>query len=330
MERQKKSKTLKIAMLGFGVVGSGFYHVVQSQKDEWERNHNLLVEVSKILVKNPDKPRNYQISGLFCDTFEDILNDDSIGIVVETMGGTTLSLKYVEQSLRRGKSVVTANKALMAQYGESLLQISRESGAFLMYEASVGGAVFMLQNLTEIAKTDSVEKIEGVLNGTCNHILTRMHQEQMSFEEALQEAKDLGYAEQDHAFDTQGRDAAQKLSILARIGFHGGFFEGDVKTSGIENVTNEDILKAEGLGEVLKLIAKAERVQDGRVILEVSVRSVPNKSLLGAVSGADNVLVVSTKHAGEFSFVGKGAGGLPTGFSVASDVLRIGALVDNG
>ena len=257
MEADKK---IRVAILGSGTVGTGVYKIIQNQKDEFPHKIGSELEVAKILVRNINKQREGRPSEILTDKWADIINDDSIGIVIEVMGGIEPAKTYISEALTKGKNVVTANKDLMAEYGHELLETAAAHNCDLLFEAAVAGGIPIIRPIKQCRPAaNKITEIMGIINGTTNFILTKMTEEGMEFEDALKLATELGYAEADPTADIEGLDAGRKIAILASIAFNSRVSFSDVYTEGISKITAKDIKYAKELGCVIKLIATAEK-----------------------------------------------------------------------
>lgn len=306
----------KIAILGFGTVGSGVYEVLKASED-------ITIQYIVDLREFPGHPLADRVTA----SFEKVLADADVEVVVETMGGVKIAYDYTKRALLSGKSVVTSNKAVVDACGEELEAIAREKGVSYLYEASVGGGIPILRPLRDCFAADRIVKISGILNGTTNYILTRMAEAGCTMEEALAEAQALGYAEQDPTADIEGHDAARKICILAGLAFGRYIPYTEVRSlTGIREVTTEDIRLAAEQHCVIRLLGTAERIctDDGKEHLRLAVAPylVPEDSLLHAVKGAFNAISVTGESVGEVLFYGQGAGSMPTASAVACDVLE--------
>ncbi|MBO5869855.1 MAG: homoserine dehydrogenase [Clostridia bacterium] len=306
-----------IAILGFGTVGSGVYEAISrcSKKPLNEVNIKYILDLRTF----PDHPLADRVT----TDFDKILNDESVSVVVETMGGDGVAYKFSLAALKAGKNVVTSNKAVVDKFGRELEEAAKENGVVYLYEASVGGGIPIIAPLNDCFASDDIVRVAGILNGTTNYILTHMQSEGKSLEEALKSAQELGYAEADPHADLAGLDSARKIAILAGIAFDKYIsYESIPHIEGIENVTSEDIRLAEQLGCVIRLVAVAKRVGDKASIL-VAPHLVGNTSLFHAIREAFNAVSVTGSVVGEVVFYGQGAGSLPTAAAVCGDIERV-------
>ena len=300
---------MNIALLGFGVVGSGVY--------EWCRGREGL-HVRRVLVRS-EKP---QIADIATHDFEDILHDDSIDIVAEVMGGLHPAYEYVTAALKAGKHVVTANKALIAAYYQELTELAKAQGKALLCTAAVGGGIPWLVNLARCKKLDTICRVGGIMNGTSNFIMDAMHKSPVDFPAILKEAQDLGYAEADPSADIDGDDISRKLCISANIAFDAVLEETAIPAFGIRTVTAEDIAAFKAHGFVCKLLAAAESTENG-VCAYVEPTLVDAGDPEAAVPANYNLITCTAERVGRQSFFGQGAGRFPTASNVVQDCLTI-------
>ena len=251
-------KTVKVAILGLGTVGSGVYKLIQKRADVMEKTIGAQMEVKKILVRNMNKKREGVDQSLLTDKWEDIMNDDEIEIVIEVMGGIEPARTMILEALHAGKNVVTANKDLVATHGHELLEAAEESGVDFLFEAAVAGAIPIIRPLKQCLAANEIQEVIGIVNGTTNFILTKMIEEGMDFDDALALATELGYAEADPTADIEGLDAGRKVAIMASIAFHSRVTFDDVYTEGIAKITSKDIRYAKEMVEEASLLQKEE------------------------------------------------------------------------
>ena len=312
----------QIAVLGCGTVGSGVVEVFYKNRDSIERKAGCPLDIKWIYLRRPHPELPWQDK--LCFDFDQIVSDPQVQIVVEVMGGLDPAYRFVKSCLQSGKSVVTANKELIAQKGAELLQLARENGVKLLFEASVGGGIPIIRPLHQCLGANEIDNIEGILNGTTNFILTKMRREHSSFSEALEQAQALGYAESDPTADVEGIDACRKICILASLAYGRQVYPEAVHCEGIGKLTPEDTEYAEDWGGVIKLIAKATRSQDGQTVsMLVAPMFVPQDSQLAGIDDVFNGILVDGDATGEVLFYGKGAGKLPTASAVVADVMDI-------
>ena len=317
-------KTVKIALLGFGTVSQGTFNLLQDNADLITNRSGVTIEISKIFVRNPDKYTNITLpsTAQYVTNIDDILNDESIVIVVELMGGTTFAKDCVEAALKHGKSVVTANKDLLAEAGPYLFDLAYKNNVDLRFEASVLGGIPIIRTLYESLGGNRITELVGIMNGTTNFILSKMTDEGLSYGDVLKEAQDLGYAEADPTADVEGLDAARKLAILASISFNRRIFFEDVTVEGITKIDTEDISFGKEFGYNIKLIGIAKESSKG-LSLNVYPAFVPLTHPLASVRGSYNAIYIKGNGIDDAMFYGRGAGSLPTGSSVVSDIMEV-------
>jgi len=309
---------IKVAIMGHGVVGSGVAEVLLKNADSIAKKAGKKIEVKRILDLRefPDSP----FADRFTKDFNDILTDDEISIVVETMGGLNPAYTFVKSCLENGKSVVTSNKELVAAKGDELLAIAKKNNLNFLFEASVGGGIPILRPLDQCLAANEVYEIAGILNGTTNFMLTKMIEDNMGFDEALSLAQSLGYAEREPSADVDGHDAARKICILASLAFGRHVFPDQVHTEGIRNVTLDDVRCASLMGGVIKLIGRAKK-QGDKINCIVAPMVVTAENLLAQVRDVFNGIMVRGDVIGDVMFYGRGAGKLPTASAVVADVI---------
>ena len=317
-------KTVKIALLGFGTVSQGTFNLLRDNADLITNRSGVTIEISKIFVRNPDKYTNITLpsTAQYVTNIDDVLNDESIAIVVELMGGTTFAKDCVEAALKHGKSVVTANKDLLAEAGPYLFDLAYKNNVDLRFEASVLGGIPIIRTLYESLGSNRITELVGIMNGTTNFILSKMTDEGLSYGDVLKEAQDLGYAEADPTADVEGLDAARKLAILASISFNRRIFFEDVTVEGITKIDTEDISFGKEFGYNIKLIGIAKESSKG-LSLNVYPAFVPLTHPLASVRGSYNAIYIKGNGIDDAMFYGRGAGSLPTGSSVVSDIMEV-------
>ena len=310
---------VNVAILGFGVVGSGVAEVLATNGPHIDQKVDDLIRLKYILDVRafPDSP----FADKVVHDFSVIENDPEVSIVVETIGGAKAALDFTRRALRAGKSVVTSNKELVAEHGCELLKLAAEQGVSYLFEASVGGGIPILRPLNQCLAANEIEEITGILNGTTNYILTRMIRGGLSFDAALKEAQANGYAEQDPTADIEGHDACRKICILASLAFGRHIYPRQVPAEGITGVTLSDVAWAESCGKKLKLLGRAIRQADGRVCAYVSPHLVDVENPLAGVEDVFNAIAVKGNAIGDVMFYGRGAGKLPTASAVVADVI---------
>lgn len=319
---------MNIAVMGYGTVGSGVVEIINKRgKSFYGKSCKEALEVTHILDLR-DFPGD-ENEGKFTKDFNDILNDESTEIVVETMGGTTPAFDFVSKCLSAGKHVVTSNKELVAEKGLELLEIAKEKNVNFMFEASVGGGIPIIRPLTVCLAANEIRSVNGILNGTTNFILTKMISDNMSFENALKIAQENGYAEKDPTADVEGHDACRKICILSSLVFGNHIYPKDVHCEGITKIMLEDVAYAASYDAVIKLIGTAEKLPDGKVYILVSPAVIRDSSQLSKVSDVFNAILVDGDETDEVLFYGKGAGKAPTASAVVADVIDCANHADN-
>jgi homoserine dehydrogenase len=315
-------KTLRVALLGCGVVGSQVARLLREQADDLAVRTGARIEVAGIAVRRLSHPRPGIDQALLTTDAMGLAIRPDVDIVIEVIGGIEPARSLLLAAMKAGKSVVTANKALLAEHGEQIHAASRTYGADLYYEASVAGAIPLLRPLRESLAGDTVHRVLGIVNGTTNFILDRMDTSGADFGESLEEAQALGYAEPDPTADVEGFDAAAKAAILAGLAFHTRVTAADVHREGITEVTAADIASAKTLRRTVKLLAICERSDSG-VSVRVHPAMIPRSHPLAAVGGAYNAVFVEAQSAGQLMLYGAGAGGTPTASAVLGDVVAV-------
>ena len=308
----------EIAVLGFGVVGSGVVEVLEKNSTMIARNAGQGVRAKYILdVRDfPDSP----YKGLITKDFERIVNDPDIAVVVEVIGGVGAALEFTRRCLEAGKNVVTSNKELVAERGYELLRLARERGVNYLFEASVGGGIPVVRPLAQCMAANKINEIYGILNGTTNYILSEMVKNGAEFADALVDAQQKGYAESDPTADIEGHDACRKICILSSLAFGRHVYPHQVPTEGITGVTTDDMRFAAALGYKIKLLARSRAIGD-KVAAYVSPHLVSNDHLLAGVEGVLNGVVVRGNAVGNVVFCGAGAGKMPTASAVVADII---------
>ena len=323
------TKKIKVALLGVGTVGTGVYKLIQCRADVMVRTIGAEMEVSKILVHNLNKQREGIDASLLTDNWQEIINDPEIQIVVEVMGGIEPARTMILEALHAGKHVVTANKDLLAAYGKELLDAAEEKHCDLLFEAAVAGGIPIIRPLKQCLAGNEIDEVIGIVNGTTNYILTKMFEENMSFEEALAKATELGYAEADPTADVEGLDAGRKVAIMASIAFHSRVVFDDVYTEGITKITADDIAYAKEFDSVIKLLGVAHNTEGG---IEVGVYPMllNKEHPLASVRDSFNAVFVHGDAVDDAMFYGRGAGELPTASAVMGDIIDVARNIEYG
>ncbi len=308
---------MKIAIMGFGVVGSGVGEIVTKNQSGIRKKCGESVEISHILDL-----RDFPDSEFDCFTkdFNDILNDSEVGIVVETMGGVNPAYKFTKELLLSGKHVITSNKELVAEHGTELLAIARENNVNYLFEASVGGGIPIIRPLYSCLTAGNITNILGILNGTTNYILTQMFQKGESFETALSGAQKNGYAESDPTADIEGLDTCRKIAILSSLAYGMEISCSKISTEGITGITSADVAYAEKLGYAIKLIGQSIPTDKG-IYAAVFPAFIPKSAPLANINDVFNGIVIKGDDLGDVMFYGRGAGKLPTANAVVSDII---------
>ena len=310
---------MNVAILGYGVVGSGVAEIISKNADIMKKNSNVSLSLSHILDIRDFE--NCPFQDIMTKDFYDILNDSKVDIVVETMGGVSPAFEFVSACLKAGKHVVTSNKELVAVKGYELLEIARKKDVNFLFEAAVGGGIPIIRPISRCLAGNRISEVAGILNGTSNFILTKMIEENMDFAVALKLAQEKGYAEKDPTADVEGFDALRKICILASLCFGNHVYPDGVHTEGISKITLEDVDFASSYGCVIKLIAKAKKMDDGKISLTVSPCFVTNESMRAGVKGVFNACFVRGDAVGDVVLYGQGAGKLATASAVIGDVI---------
>ena len=311
---------INVAILGYGVVGSGVAEVIRKNSDSIAKRAGKEIRVKWILdvLDFPDSPDK----DVLTKNADDVFNDKEVDIVIETIGGARIAAQFTRRALEAGKSVVTSNKELVASQGPELLKLAKEKGVSYLFEASVGGGIPIIRPLNQCLAANEIKGITGILNGTTNYILTKMKKEGKSFEEALKEAQQKGYAEQNPTADIEGHDTCRKLAILSSIAFNEFVDFSNIYTEGITKVTTADMKYAEALNSSIKLVAISKKKGD-RVFARVSPAIISKDHPLANVEDVFNAIVVKGDAIGDAMFYGRGAGKLPTASAVVADVIDI-------
>ncbi len=315
---------LKVGIAGLGTVGASLVRIIQNRANELATTCGRAIEITAVTARDRTRDRGIDISRIqWFDTPEQLAREADIDVFVELVGGAEgAAANSVRAALERGLHVVTANKALLAASGVELAKIAEEKGALLNFEAAVAGGIPVIKALRESLTGNTVSRVYGIMNGTCNYILTKMEKEGLSFEVCLKEAQRLGYAEADPAFDIEGNDTAHKLAILTTLAFGSKIAADDIYLEGITNISIEDIRAASDLGYRIKLLGVAQRTESG-IEQRVHPTMVPYDSVIAQVDGVTNAVAIESDILGELLMVGPGAGGNATASSVLGDIADI-------
>lgn len=313
---------VKIGLVGTGTVGGGCLDILRNHKEEFKRHFGIDIELTRVCSRQPEVAESYGLSDIFTTDFHEVIEDPEVDLVIELIGGTTFAKEVVIGALQNGKSVVTANKALMASCGEEVMSLAEEKGVEIAFEASVGGAIPIIVPLKHSLIANRIDSIMGIVNGTTNYMLTRMDEDGMSYEDALKEAQERGFAEADPTADVDGLDAAAKIAILASIAFNSRVTMNQVFTEGIRRISPVDLAMAHEMGYAVKLLAHAYR-SDGGIDVRVHPTMIPESHQLATVNGVFNAIYTVGDAAGENMFFGEGAGAGPAASAVMGDVLEV-------
>lgn len=316
-------KKCTVAVIGLGVVGTGLLKTFQLNKLKIESQIGRTIQFKYIVARHPNADRSIDLSGItMTDNFDDVLNDSEVDVVVELIGGLHPAVDFIKAALIQGKHVVTANKAVIANFGPELRALANEHHVILKYEASVGGGIPVLNTISEKFVSNQLTDLVGILNGTTNYILTRMTEDNLEFDDALKQAQKAGFAEADPTSDVEGIDSCNKLCILAHKAFGLTVYPNQIPTVGITNVTKEDIEYAKELGFKIKLLASAHKIGDS-INLCVNPALVKNAHPLASVNSEFNALFLKGNALGDIMLYGPGAGSMPTGSAVLGDIIDI-------
>ena len=316
-------KKVKIALLGLGNVGKGVLSIIRENKEQIVKRSGYEVEIAKILVRDKDKDRGVEIpSEILTTSYEEILNDNEIKIVVEVMGGIEPAKEYIIKAMEAKKQIVTANKMLLATCGDEVFEKADEMGVSFQYEASVAGGIPIINGISQSLTANKINTLYGIINGTTNYILSKMELENLNFEDVLKEAQDKGYAEADPTSDIEGYDAQYKLVILSYLAFGTKIKPEHVYREGITKINSIDMEYASSFGMVIKLLAIAKE-ENGELELRVHPTMIPETHPLANVYDSFNAVFINGNAVGDMMFYGRGAGSLPTGSAVVSDIISI-------
>jgi len=317
------SKTLKIGVLGCGVVGSQVVRLLLANKADLSTRAGANLQLVKVAVRNP-KSKNYGVPDeVLTSDLKSVVSDPQVDLIIELLGGIEPARELILTALKNGKSVVTANKALLAKHGAELYAAADNANVDLYYEAAVAGAIPILRPLRESLVGDQVLKVMGIVNGTTNYILTKMDENGAAFEDALREAQKLGFAEADPTADVEGGDAAAKAAILAGLAFHSRVTDLDVYKEGISKITATDVKVAKAMDLVIKLLAIADVTDDGAIAVRVHPALISRAHPLASVRDSYNAVFVESASAGQMMFYGRGAGGEPTASAILGDLVAV-------
>lgn len=317
--------TVKVAIIGLGTVGSGVAKVILEEPDRLTRRSGKKIELAHVVVRDINKPRRIEVPDeIVTENLSDVLNDDSVDIAIQLIGGIHPAREIMTQLLESGKDVVTANKALLSEHGEELFKIAQNQGKTIAFEAAVAGGIPIIHVIGQAKSGNQITSIEAILNGTSNFILTEMLSGGRDYQNVLKEAQELGYAEADPTLDVDGTDAAQKLCILTELAFGTKVTVDQFQRKGIDTLSLEDLLYANELGYTIKLLAVC-RLVEGKLEMHVEPTFISNQQPLARVDGAYNMIALDSDLVGRTWYSGAGAGQLPTASAVISDLVDTAA-----
>jgi homoserine dehydrogenase len=323
-------RTVRVGLIGLGTVGSGVVEILDAHRDDFRRRAGVDIELTRFADRSSERAAALGIPAeRFTTEAADVVADPDVDVVIELIGGTGAAKDVVLGALHAGKSVVTANKALMASSGQEVMEAAAAAGVDIAFEASVGGGIPIIGPLKHSLVSNEVDSVMGIVNGTTNYILTRMAEDGLDYATALAEAQQLGYAEADPTADVDGLDAAAKIAILASIAFNSRVTVGQVPTEGIRAITAEDVAYAEEMGYAIKLLAIANRTETG-VDIRVHPTMIPEGHQLAKVAGVFNAIYVVGDSVGPVMFYGAGAGSLPAASAVVGDVIETARHIQSG
>ena len=315
---------MKIGIVGLGTVGEGVLKVLTNEKESIFEKSRADIEVKYARDLNINRDFSFDFDkSILTNDYKKILNDPEIKIVVELIGGETVAKQIIIEAFEAKKSVVTANKALIAKYGVELFQRAKQNGVSFLFEAAVGGGIPIVTPLMESLVANTVTEIRGIMNGTSNYILTKMKEDNLSFDEALKLASEKGYAEADPTYDVDGIDAGHKINILASLAYGGSIKFKDMQLSGIREISTVDIFSANQLNSTIKLIASSKLLSDTSAQISVEPTLIPNSEILAKVDDVYNAIETTGSYTDKTLFYGKGAGMDPTASAVVADIVKI-------
>lgn len=323
MEASTGMATIKAAILGFGTVGQGIYHILNEKREELREKLGLEIEVAKILVRDTSNERVPGTAHLLSDSIDDVLSVKGLQVVFEAIVNEEPAFTYLKKSVENKCHVITANKVMFAKRGLELQELAKRNGVFVGYEATTAGGVPVIKTMKNILLVNDVSRIQGILNGTTNYILTKMRAEGWSFDEALREAQALGYAEADPYNDISGQDAFKKLMILSSLAFGEQPNWADVEVIGIDSITAEQVKEATEQGLRYRHVAEVEKHTDGTICAKVGPMLVDKEHPLYPVEDVFNAVTLETNYIGTLTLVGPGAGMYPTASVMVEDYAEI-------
>jgi len=315
--------TIKAAILGFGTVGQGIYHILNEKREDLKNKLGIELEVAKILVTDTSRERVPGTKHLLTDNIEDVLSVKGLQVVFEAIVNEEPAFSYLKSAVEHKCHVITANKVMFAKRGQELQELAKKNGVFVGFEATTAGGVPVIKTMKNILLVNDVKRIQGILNGTTNYILTKMRAEGWSFEEALKEAQRLGYAEADPYNDISGQDAFKKLMILSDLAFGQQPDWADVEVIGIDTITAEQVKEAIEKGLRYRHVAEVERLEDGSIIAKIAPLLVDKEHPLYPIDDVFNAVALDTNYIGTLTLVGPGAGMYPTASVMVEDYAEI-------
>ncbi len=317
-------KTIKIGLVGFGTVGSGVAKILLEDSDYIKARTGIQLELAKIVDVDTKKERPVKLpAGILTSDINSILNDNDIQIAIELVGGTKIAKDIQLKMLAAGKDVITANKALLAEYGNELYTAAHKADKCIAFEASCAGGIPIISAIRTGLAANKIKAIYGIVNGTCNYILTNMTNKNETFRAALKQAQDKGYAEADPTLDISGGDSSHKLAILSSISFGSEILPEDIFVEGIENVDIADIRYGKEMGYTLKLLAIGQRTPEGKISLRVHPSFIASENALARVDGPFNAISIFGHAVGQTMFYGRGAGMMPTASAIVADIIEV-------
>lgn len=320
---------IKIGLVGTGTVGGGCLDILHNHKEDFLRHFGIDIEIARVCSRNPEQAIAHGVEHLFTQDYRDVVTDPNVDIVIELIGGTGVAKNVIIEALEAGKSVVTANKALMATAGQEIMELAASKDLEIAFEASVGGGIPIISPLKHSLIANKITSVMGIVNGTTNYMLTRMDEENLPYAEVLAEAQAKGFAEADPTADVDGLDAAAKIAILASIAFNSRVTLDKVFAEGIRRISPVDLAMAHDMGYVVKLVAHARRSDEG-IEVRVHPTMIPEAHPLASVNGVFNAIYVVGDAVGESMFFGEGAGAGPAASAVMGDVLEVARHLQQG
>lgn len=315
--------TIKAAILGFGTVGQGIYHILNEKREDLKNKLGIELEVAKILVTDTSRERVPGTKHLLTDSMEDVLSVKGLQVVFEAIVNEEPAFSYLKSAVENKCHVITANKVMFAKRGQELQELAKKNGVFVGFEATTAGGVPVIKTMKNILLVNDVKRIQGILNGTTNYILTKMRAEGWSFEEALKEAQRLGYAEADPYNDISGQDAFKKLMILSDLAFGQQPDWAEVEVIGIDTITAEQVKEAKEKGLRYRHVAEVERLEDGSIVAKIAPLLVDKEHPLYPIDDVFNAVALDTNYIGTLTLVGPGAGMYPTASVMVEDYAEI-------